>query len=322
MRNKPIQFDELDRALVHGLIVDGRVPFARLGYVLGVSERTVARRYARLREAGVVRVVGSVNPVALGGASWVVRVRCRPGAASEVARALARREDTQWVHLVSGGTEITASLHSWSAEESDELILERLQRTAPVVSVTAHNVLHVFSSNGSGFRTLHVLDDEQAVTLSAGVPRGGEASAVSDADRPLLEALSREGRASYPVLAAATGWSESTVARRLEALRAGGVLFFDVDLNERALGFHAQARLWAAVAPSHLAEVGAAISAHPEVAFCAATTGTTNVLAAVVCRDGPDLYRYLTERVGALPLIREIETAPLMRTIKRAGALP
>lgn len=317
-----IELDGVDRGLVHALIVDGRAPFARIGEVLGVSDRTVARRYARLRQAGLVRLVGAIDPVSLGGASWVIRVRCQPGTASEVALALARRDDTQWVHLVSGGTEITASLHSWSPGEQDELLLERLQRTTPVLSVTAHNVLHVFGGSGGGFRSLHVLSDDQVAVLRAGVPHGGTPVSLTDTDRPLLRALSHDGRASYPVLAKETGWSESTVARRIEALRAVGTLFFDADIDEKALGFRAEARLWASVSPSHLPETGAAIAAHPEVAFCAATTGTTNILAAVVCRDGPDFYRYLTERIGGLPLVREVETAPLIRTVKRAGALP
>jgi DNA-binding Lrp family transcriptional regulator len=321
MKTDSVAIDDLDRALIHALMVDGRAPFARLGEVLGVSDRTVARRFTRLRGAGGVRLVGAIDLATLGGARWVIRLRCQPGAANEVALALAKREDTQWVHLVSGGTEITASLHSWSPEERDELILHRLQRTAPVESVTAHNVLHVFGGGPSGFRGMHVLPDDQVAALRAGVPQDGEPTTLTDADRPLLRALSRDGRAPYPALATATGWSESTVARRVEALRAARVLFVDVDVDSKAMGFHEEARLWASVPPSHLAETGAAIAAHPEVAFCAATTGATNLMASVVCRDARDFYRYLTERMGALPLVREVETAPLIRTLKRAGAL-
>ena len=73
---------------------------------------------------------------------------------------------------------------------------------------------------------------------------------------------------------------------------------------------------------AHLAETGAAIAAHPEVAFCAATTGPTNLLISVVCRDSRDLYRYLTERLGTLPLIGEVQTAPVIRVVKRAGRRP
>ncbi|MFG1683206.1 Lrp/AsnC ligand binding domain-containing protein [Nonomuraea sp. NPDC049269] len=55
----------------------------------------------------------------------------------------------------------------------------------------------------------------------------------------------------------------------------------------------------------------------PEVAFCAATTGPTNLLVSAVCRDSKDLYRYLTDQIGALPLVHKVETAPVIRTVKR-----
>jgi DNA-binding Lrp family transcriptional regulator len=321
MQKEPVTLDDLDRGLLCALGVDGRASFARIAQVLGVSDRTVARRFDRMRETNLLRLVGTVDGSRLGGAQWIIRLRCQPGSAMEVAAALARREDTRWVHLLSGGTEISASLQSWSSQERDELILQRLQRTAPVESVAAHSVLHVFDDSPFGVQAPPGLDP-QRVTALRPAHHGGEQVVLTDADRPLLQALARDGRAPYPVLAAVTDWSESTVARRIEALRAAGLLCFDVDVDSAALGYHAEAMLWASVPPSHLAETGAAIGAHPEVAFCGATTGPTNLLVMAVCRDSADLYRYLTERIGALRLLREVETAPVIRTVKRAGAYP
>ncbi|EME97488.1 AsnC family transcriptional regulator [Streptomyces mobaraensis NBRC 13819 = DSM 40847] len=60
---------------------------------------------------------------------------------------------------------------------------------------------------------------------------------------------------------------------------------------------------------------------HPEVSLVARTTGPTNLLAVVNCRDSLDLARYLSERIGSLDAIRAMETAPVIRTVKRAGAL-
>ena len=57
----------------HALIVDGRGPFARIAAVLGSSEQTVARRYRRLREAGVIRVRGLQGP-ADAMLDWFVRL--------------------------------------------------------------------------------------------------------------------------------------------------------------------------------------------------------------------------------------------------------
>lgn len=318
--------DTLDRSLMHALHLDGRAPFARIGEVLGVSDRTVARRYARLRDQGVIALVGEVDPSRLGGSEWVIRVRCKPGSAAKVAEALARRDDTRWVVLLSGGTEISAGLRAWSASARDELILERLPRTAPVVSVTAHGVLHVFSVARHGFEGAGPLTADQIAALRPTYDdpayENVSATELADADRPLVEALTVDGRAPNPVLAAATGWSESTVARRVHALRAAGLLRFDLDVNAAALGRHAEVRIWASVPPGHLARTGAAVAAHPEVVFCAATTGPTNLLISAVCRDNQDLYRYLTEHLGALPLIGEVQTAPVIRVVKRAGRRP
>ena len=314
-----VELDKLDRRIMHALHVDGRASFARVGEVLGVSDRTVARRWARMREADRVRLVAAVT--GFGGAQWIIRMRCRPGSATEVAHALAQREDTRWVQLLSGGTEISASVQAWSAEERDELILHRLQRTAPIQTVTAHSILHVFGGGPDLFHAVHVLPPDQVADLRPTL-RAEPADGIADADRPLLRVLRRDGRAPYAELAAATGWSESTVARRIEALRAAGLLFFDLDVDDRLLGFHAHTRMWLTVPPVHLLEVGRAIAAHPEVAFCAATTGRSNLTVSVVCRDEADLFRYLTERIGALPTIGDVETGPIMRTVKRAGAYP
>jgi DNA-binding Lrp family transcriptional regulator len=75
------------------------------------------------------------------------------------------------------------------------------------------------------------------------------------------------------------------------------------------------------VPPSALATVGEALATHPEVAFVAAITGPTNLVASVCCRDVRAFYTYLTEKVGALTAIQGLETAPIIRTIKRGRTL-
>ena len=105
-------YDELDRQLVHALQINGRAPFSAIAEVLGVSDRTIARRYARLRSVGGLRVLGGIDSTALGAVLWLLRVRCAPTAAVAVAEALARRPDTSWVSLTSGGTEITCTVRT------------------------------------------------------------------------------------------------------------------------------------------------------------------------------------------------------------------
>ncbi|GAA3082029.1 Lrp/AsnC family transcriptional regulator [Streptomyces olivoverticillatus] len=314
-------FDQLDRDLTHALQIDGRASFNKIAEVLGTSDSTIARRYRRLYSSGLLHVVGSVNLSRLGYVAWTIRLQCPPDASGAISDALARRSDTFWVHLLSGGTEIACSTQARADGTGDTLLLQKLSRTSRVVSVRAHSLLQGFASPGE-WSGLVSLSPEQVEALRPGPPADADIAppALVQEDQPLLEALSQDGRAAYGELAHVTGWSESTVKRRMEQLRRSAVLRYEVDLPVSALGYHAEARLWMSVRPSALVSAARSLAQHPEVSFAAVTTGPTNLMASVICRDADDLYRYLTERVASLEGVHNVETATVDRTVKRAGA--
>src|ERR1700722_2721504 len=107
-----ITLDVLDRRIIHALYVDPRAPFSRLAEVLKSSEPTVSRRYRRLYDDRVLRVVGQLDSQRIGQDDWVVRIRCAPGSAPAVATKLGQHPDTSWVQLTSGGTEIFSMAQS------------------------------------------------------------------------------------------------------------------------------------------------------------------------------------------------------------------
>ncbi|WP_395370322.1 hypothetical protein OHU45_37935 [Streptomyces tubercidicus] len=119
-------FDGLDHGLIHALQLDGRAPF-------------------------------SCSAV-----QWLVRVQCTPDAAAAVAEALARRPDTSWVSLMSGGTEISAMCRAARSDHSEALLLQKLPRTPSVIGVTAHCQLHQFFGGPQGLiNKSGALTDEQ-----------------------------------------------------------------------------------------------------------------------------------------------------------------
>lgn len=301
--------ETIDRRLVHALQVDGRAPFAKIAGVLGVSEHTAARRYARLKERGI-RVRGALNRFRLGHHAWTLRLRCAPDAGPVLARALSKRDDTFWVHLMSGGTEISCLQQ---VENPDQLLLDRLPRR--LMDVSAHNILRGFASPGT-WRGIACLTEEETAALTP-EPVLEPPAELTALDEALVSTLEADGRAGYAELAAKAGTSESSARRRVEHLRRTGVLELQLDADPAQFGFGTQARLWMRVQPGNLAEIGATMATHPEVYFAAATTGPANLVASVTCRSGGDLYRYLTERVGGLPGVLESETAPVLRTLKR-----
>ena len=81
------------------------------------------------------------------------------------------------------------------------------------------------------------------------------------------------------------------------------------------------AMLWLSVEPAQLAEAGQAMAAHPQIPFAAATTGPTNLVASAVFRDTQHLYEYLTGELADLPGVSSVQTAPIIRTLKRTGSV-
>jgi DNA-binding Lrp family transcriptional regulator len=324
------KLDPFDLRLLQALRTNGRAPFRRIAEVLGSSEQTVARRYRRLREAGVVRVL--VLPTPAGpGLQWFVRIGVRPGAAAKLADALAQRTDVSWVSIASGGAEIVCVSQPGSTAQRDALLLDRLPRTNQVTSIVSYAILHSFShgtdEHWTGFA--EPFDDAQRAALGARPRATGEAAGrangagarLTPEDLPLIAALREDGRASYAQLAAATGSSSATVARRLEALLTAGALQIEVDLASDLLGFPTLATLWTTVAPAHLDEVGWQVARLPQTGYAAAVSGSANLAVSVVCRDSEELYRYLSDEIGAIPAVRAVELSPVIRRVKQHGSV-
>jgi DNA-binding Lrp family transcriptional regulator len=316
----PPMLDALDLKLLQALELDGRAPFSRIAHVLGVSDQTIARRFRRLRTTARLRVTGMTDDSRLGRTSWIVRFGCTHDTATQLASALAQRPDTYYVDLAAGGTEVVCAIKPHSRQERDELLLERLQRTPRVTSVSAHCILHSYYGNSLRWlRKISALDpdEENALRAQASAPTAAPVG-LDTAEQAMLDVLRRDGRATLTELQAATGLSETAVKGRLGRLRATGVLYLAVEYDHEPLGHGVEALCWLTVAPHALAEAGRAVAAHPEVRFAAAVTGRTNLVISVLCRTTDDLYNFLSEKIGALS---NVHTAEIVLTLRRVKTL-
>jgi DNA-binding Lrp family transcriptional regulator len=336
---KTSQLDEVDRQLLHALIVAPRASFRVLAAALGVSDQTIARRYRRLAETAGLRVTGLIHGPRAGWVDWMVRLQVAPGSAQRIADNLAQRPDTRWVRLYSGGTEIVCTLQARTPEQRNALFLRGLPGSRHVTGITAQSILHVFSPVAYVSYTSALSPDQLAALAEAApeppperfeeapaigadqawIPSSETEALLRPEDDPLLAELTRDGRTPVADLAAATHWHESTVRRRIEELRKAGLLYFDIDVDESVLGINANVMLWLKIAPASLDAAGRTIAAHPEIPFAGATTGATNLAASAVFRDTRELYAYLTTKLADLPGLQSVESAPIIGTFKRTA---
>ena len=127
------------------LTIEPRASFRAIAEVTGISDQTAARRYRRLSEAAGLRVLGVLDGTQLGWVDWFLRLQTTPGSADSIAEALARRPDTSWVRLASGGTEIACTLEARTPEQRDALLLRGLPGSRRVAQISAHSILHNFT---------------------------------------------------------------------------------------------------------------------------------------------------------------------------------
>ena len=285
--------------------------------MLGVSDQTIARRYRRLCADVGLKVVAVRDGERFGQDQWMLRLRCTPDSAEAIASALARRPDTAWIALASGGTEVICMTRPRSDGERDELMLGKLPRTPRIVEIRAYQMLHTFfggSTAGSEVRRAQPGAGRRAPpeAVAARRPRphhtGGRAPPPGPgAGRP--RHLPRTPTGHWTV-----GVGGQTQARRTARLARA------VHRRRVPAGAHrlpVGTTLWITAAPAALHSVGEAIARHPEAAFVSASAGPSNLVATVLTRSTAELYAYLSGRLGTLDGVQHIETTAKLRRIKQ-----
>ena len=201
------------------------------------------------------------------------------------------------------------------------MLLAKLPRTPRVEGMTAHSVLHAFYGGADSLiAKLGALTERRSTRLRPPPRRTGRGRCASTTATgscsPRWPPTAGPRSSSWP---SATGWSPTTVRRRMTELREHGVLYLDIDVDLRLFGVGTRTLLWLSVAPAHLARRARRWRGIPRSRSPPPRPGPTNLYASVVCANQRELYRYLTTRVAALPAITHIETAPVIRTVKRAA---
>jgi Lrp/AsnC family transcriptional regulator for asnA, asnC and gidA len=85
--------DDIDRAILRELQVDGRIPYADLGPKVGLSPSAARHRLQRLIDSHAVQVVGVTDPMTMGQQAMALLGLRVDGDARGVADELSRHEE-------------------------------------------------------------------------------------------------------------------------------------------------------------------------------------------------------------------------------------
>jgi len=149
---------------------------------------------------------------------------------------------------------------------------------------------------------------------------------IDDADRRLLRQLMAAPNASTAQLADRAGLTEATCWRRLERLRARGILRAQrAVIDWRALGWQVEVSLRITLDktnPRAFDEFIAAARAVPEVLEIQTFLGRVDVRLNVIARDMNHYQQIYRDRILPLPHISDLEALMHLSDIKSDASLP
>ena len=127
--------DEIDKAIIRELQLDGRMPYAKLGPAVGLSQAAVRQRVQRLIEHGVMQVVAVTDPLMLGfGLEAMVGVEVE-GDIRAVAAKLAKIDEVSYVVVTSGRFDLLVEV---VCRDNEQLlaVVNDVMRSLPGVRTT------------------------------------------------------------------------------------------------------------------------------------------------------------------------------------------
>ncbi|WP_103334080.1 Lrp/AsnC family transcriptional regulator [Pseudotabrizicola formosa] len=149
---------------------------------------------------------------------------------------------------------------------------------------------------------------------------------LDEADRRILRHYLAEPALERAALAERAGVTPATLWRRLERLRAGGVIRTEAAVIDwRALGYGVEVSLRFTLDktnPRAFDEFIAAAREVPEVVTIETFLGRVDVRLTVIARDMAQYQEIYRRRILTLPHIAELDALMLIATIKDQDGMP
>lgn len=124
--------DDINKLIIEKLQRDGRMSYAALAKVVGLSEAAVRQRVQRLLDTGVMQIVAVTDPLTLGFARQVMVGLKVEGDMRSVADALSKIPEVDYVVICAGAYDLLAELVCTDDEHLLTLLNDKIRMISGV----------------------------------------------------------------------------------------------------------------------------------------------------------------------------------------------
>jgi Lrp/AsnC family transcriptional regulator, regulator for asnA, asnC and gidA len=139
----PVVLDDIDKAIIRELQLDGRTPYAKLGPAVGLSQAAVRQRVQRLIENGVMQVVAVTDPLMLGFKLEAMIGIEVDGDMRAVASKLAEVDNVDYVVVTTGRFDLVVEVVCRDHEELLHIINDVIRAVPGVRATETFTYLHL-----------------------------------------------------------------------------------------------------------------------------------------------------------------------------------
>ena len=138
-RGRRPMLDDLDKAIIKCLQLDGRRPYAQIGRELKVPEATVRQRAERLISRGVVQIVGVTDPLAMGFQQpALIGLKVEAGRLEEISQQIGALDEVTYLVVTAGRYDLVCEV---VCEDNDHLLRVLTERFAEIKGIKSTETL-------------------------------------------------------------------------------------------------------------------------------------------------------------------------------------
>ena len=138
-----VTIDEIDKSIIRELQVDGRMPYAKLGPAVGLSQAAVRQRVQRLMDSGAMQVVAVTDPIAVGFTLEAMIAINADGDLRKVSDALADIPQVTYVVIIAGRYDLMCEVVCEGSDELLELVNDVVRAIPGVNHAETFTYLHL-----------------------------------------------------------------------------------------------------------------------------------------------------------------------------------
>ena len=140
---------------------------------------------------------------------------------------------------------------------------------------------------------------------------------IDRVDLEILKMLQEDGRIPFTDIAQKLKLSESTIRKRVQALQRKGVIRrFTVEIDPTKIGLRTIAIVGFDVEPTKLLEVAQKLCEIKEIRSVATSTGDHMIMTEIWTRDGRELTRLFSNKIGKIDGVKKICPAIILEKLK------